>query len=164
MDGDALTRGSIDVALAFCAAALIALPWVPRGSGGSLARFVRTGWLLGWLCYVVHVGFAFHYFHDWSHAQAVSHVEERSGFGPGIYFSHLLTLLWTADVVWWAISPAAHARRPAWVGGLLYFYFTFMAFFATVVYETGVVRVAGIVATALLLLSLCLRHLVGASR
>jgi hypothetical protein len=87
----------------------------------------------------------------------VRHVEGRSGFGAGLFFSYLFTLLWTGDVVWWAISPAAHARRPRWVALLLYGYFVFMAFNATVIYETGAIRVAGIVATGALVASLCLR-------
>src|SRR5262249_4863096 len=157
--GDALTRGSIDVALVFCAVALIAVPWVEKGGTGALARVVRACWLLGWLVYLAHVALAFHYFHGWSHAEAVRHVEVRSGFGPGIFFSYLFTLLWTADVGWWAVSPSTHGRRPAWVGLVLYGYVTFMAFEATVVYETGAVRVAGIVATALLAASLGLRWL-----
>src|SRR5262249_9589152 len=69
--GDALTRGSIDVALAFCAVALIAVPWVEKGGTGALARIVRACWLLGWLVYLAHVALAFHYFHGWSHAEAV---------------------------------------------------------------------------------------------
>jgi hypothetical protein len=41
---------------------------------------------------------------------------------------------------------------------LLYGFVVFMAFNATVIYETGAVRVAGAVATALLVLSLGLRY------
>jgi len=163
VNGDALTRGSIRVALALCAAALVVLPWVAKGDTSSArSRFVRACWVTGWLFYVAHVALAFHYFHDWSHAEAIHHVEERSGFGPGLFVSYLFTLLWTGDVVWWAISPESHARRPRWVALLLYGYFTFMAFNATVIYETGAIRVAGIVATALLVGSLGLRWYVKA--
>jgi hypothetical protein len=160
VNGEALTRGSADVALIFLAAALIVMPWAGRPGRGGLANLARACWLLGCVVYLVHVAFAFHLYH-WSHAELVDHVEERSGFGPGIFFSHLFTLLWVADAAWWALSPGTRERRPAWVGWLLYGYVVFMTFEATVVYETGAVRVAGIVATALLALSLGLRWWVG---
>lgn len=152
MSGDALTRGTIRLALLLYLAAVAAMPWLgPAGWGArdTLGRIVRAGWALGWLLYAAHVGLAFHYFHGWSHAAAVRHVEEQSGFGPGIAFSHLFTLLWGADVAWWCAGPESYARRPRWVGIALHGYLLFVAFNATVVYETGAVRAAGIAGTAL---------------
>jgi hypothetical protein len=165
VSGDALTRGTIWVALTFYALAVVTMPWLSaRGWRGedTLGRFVRACWLLGWLAYATHVALAFHYYHEWSHAHAVRHVNERSGFGPGILFSHLFTILWSADVVWWCISSEGHARRPAWIGLVLHAYMLFMAFNATVIYETGAIRAAGLTGTALLALSLLLR--LGVSR
>jgi hypothetical protein len=157
VSGDDLTRWSIRAALALLAAALILRPWVGRTAGpGVAARFAWGCWVASWLIYLAHVAFAFHHYHHWSHAEAVRHVEQRSGFGPGLFVSYLFTLLWTADVVWWAAAPASHARRPAWVGLALDGFVVFMAFNGTVVYETGVIRIAGIVATALLVLSVAL--------
>lgn len=150
VDGDALTRWSARASLALCAVALTVLPWRD-------GRFARACWAAGWLALAAHVAFAFHHHHHWSHAEAVAHVERRSGFGPGLFFSYLLALLWALDVAWWGASPASHARRPAWVGGVLFAYFAFMAFNATVVYEAGAVRVAGLIGTGAVALSVALR-------
>ena len=157
MSGDDLTRWSIRVALALLAAALILRPWVGRTAGrGGLRRFAWGCWVASWLIYLAHVALAFHHYHHWSHAEAVRPVEQRSGFGPGLFVSYLFTLLWTADVAWWATASASHARRPAWVGRALDGFVVFMAFNSTVVYETGATRTAGVVATALLVLSVTL--------
>ena len=113
---------------------------LPRG-GAMLwpARDARLAWTLGLLAYLVHVALAFHHAFGWSHAAAVAQTQERSGFGEGIYASHLFTLLWVVDVCWWWLSPAG-AGRPAWVGYVLHGYMAFVVFNATVVYETGFIR------------------------
>ena len=75
---------------------------------------------------------------------------ERSGFGEGIYASHLFTLAWTGDVLWAWLAPARHAARPGWIDGTLQGFMAFMVFNATVVFETGAIRLAGLVGFALL--------------
>ena len=40
---------------------------------------------------------AFHHYHHWSHADAVQHTAIVSGWGNGLYVSHLFTIAWTAD-------------------------------------------------------------------
>jgi hypothetical protein len=121
------------------------LPSEERRNFGPCRRFARLCWTLGWAAFVVHLGMAFHHYHDWSHDTAVQHVEDVSGFGPGIYFSHLFTLLWTAEVIWWWANPTGHAARPAWVGGVLHGYMAFLTFNGTIVYEQGFIRWAGVV-------------------
>jgi hypothetical protein len=86
---------------------------------------------------------AFEHYHHWSHAEAMRHTQERSGFGAGIFASHLFTLLWTADVLSWWLSPVWHSTRPRWIGWMLHAYMAFIVFNATVVYETGLIRWAG---------------------
>jgi hypothetical protein len=113
-------------------------------------RVARTCWTLAWAAYLVHVGMAFHHYHYWSHAAAVAHVEQASQFGPGIYFSYLFTLLWTADVAWWWIAPARYARRSRGWGGLLHGFMLFMVFNATVVYGSDPFRWGGILLFAVL--------------
>jgi hypothetical protein len=85
------------------------------------------------------------------------HVEERSGFGPGIFLSYLFTLAWTADAAWWWLNPDSYAHRAGWTGVALHSYLFFMAFNATVVFETGPVRWGGLALSALLLGSLVVR-------
>jgi hypothetical protein len=117
--------------------AKIALLWAILGAG-LLPRpstpTARLVWTLAWAAYLAHVAAAFHFAHGWSHAEAVAHVEARSGFGQGIWFSHLFSILWTADVAWWWLDPAARDARPVWLSSLLFGYMAFITFNATVVY------------------------------
>jgi hypothetical protein len=144
--GDDLTRWTVRLSLAYyaMAAGLMLLlrgeEWRARGLG----RLARTCWTLAWTAYLVHVAVAFHYYHHWSHSDAVEHTREVSGVGEGIYVSHLFTLVWGADVVTWWISPNWYATRTSWLGKVLHLFMTFIIFNATVVYETGPIRWAGI--------------------
>jgi hypothetical protein len=143
--GDTLIRYTIRLSLAYYALAtglmLFLAPAEWDGFGrGALARW---SWTLAWATYVIHVAVAFHFYHHWSHADAFRHTEEVSGFGPGIYVSHLFTLLWTCDVAWWWLWPQRYAARPPWIGRSLHTFMAFIIFNGTVVYETGPVRWAG---------------------
>jgi hypothetical protein len=115
-----------------------------------LARSARRVWTFACLTYLVHLAVAFHYYHHWSHQRAMQHVEEGSGFGPGIFFSYLFTLVWIVDVGWWWVRPAGYARRPAWVGRVVHGYLAFIVFNGTVVFASGAVRWAGVVLFAVL--------------
>ena len=143
--GDDLTRNTVRLSLAYYAAAaglmlfLRPVEWNAAGRG-ELARWC---WSLAWAAYIIHVCIAFHFYHGWSHADAVRHTEKVSGFGSGIYVSHLFTLLWTFDVAWWWLRPYVYASRPAWIGWTLQAFMAFIAFNGTVVYETGPIRWAG---------------------
>jgi LPXTG-motif cell wall-anchored protein len=144
---DNLTRNTVRLALLgyFPALALILLmrpsEFLACGGRGSLARWL---WTLGWLTYLVHLAVAFHFYHGWSHARAFQHVRDVSGFGPGIFVSHFFTLVWTADCLWWWISPASYAFRPAWVKWAVQGFMAFITFNAMVVYESGPIAWAGL--------------------
>jgi hypothetical protein len=137
LEGD-LTRFTVRVALVFyalAAARMLLSKW---------DRLTRWLWTLAWASYLVHVAMAFHHYHHWSHANAIAHTEEVSGFGPGIYFSHLFTILWTMDVAYWWGRPAVYAGRAQWIGRALHGFMAFIIFNATVVYEAGMIRYAGL--------------------
>jgi hypothetical protein len=144
--GDDLTRNTIRLALLYYAAAatlmLLLRPaeWQITSGRGRLARWY---WTLAWATFLVHVSMAFHHYHHWSHADAVQHTRNVSGFGEGIFFSHLFTLLWTADVVFWWWRPERYALRSPWLGRLLHGFMAFIIFCATVVYAEGFIRWAG---------------------
>jgi hypothetical protein len=146
--GDDLTRNTIRLALLFYGIAVFLLLRSGRRTAlserGDLARLC---WTLAWAAYLVHLAMAFHHYHGWSHTRAVEHVRAVSGVGEGIYVSHLFTLVWTLDVAWWWLAPPAHAVRPAWIEGSLHGFFLFMIFNASVVYETGFIRWAGLFLT-----------------
>ncbi len=160
--GDYLVRATVRVALAYYAAALVLMltlrppEWAAAAGRGRLARWC---WALAWVTYAVHVGMAFHYYHHWSHADAVRHTREVSGVGVGVYVSYLFSLLWALDVAWWWLRPAAYAARPRWLDGLLHGFMAFIVFCGTVVYESGPIRWAGCVLFAGLALLLLARRL-----
>jgi hypothetical protein len=158
--GDFLIRATVRVALAFYLVAVAVMlrmstgEWTAREGKGRVAR---RCWSLGCAAYLVHVGVAFHYAHDWSHDRAVRHVQDVSGVGEGLYASYLFTLLWTADVLFWWLRPVAYAGRSHWIDRLLYGFMAFMVFNATVVFEAGFIRWAGVAGFAVLGVLLLLR-------
>jgi hypothetical protein len=144
--GDRLTRGTVRLALSWYTAGAGLMLFLDRqdwSASTNRGRLARWCWTWAWAAYIVHLGMAFHYFHGWSHAEAVEHVRRVSGFGPGIYFSHLFTLVWTADVITWWLWPARYADRNPWFDRLLHGFMLFMIFNGTIVYETGFIRWAG---------------------
>jgi hypothetical protein len=145
--GDALTRFSVRLALVYYAAALTLMLLLQRAEWSAArgrGRLARWCWTWSCLTYAVHVTLAFHFYHHWSHADAVRHTFEVSGFGPGIYVSHLFTALWSSDVAAWWLAPAWYARRSVWIDRGLHAFMVFVVFNATIVYESGPIRWAGV--------------------
>jgi hypothetical protein len=146
--GDDLTRYTVRLALLYYALAgslmlvLQSTEWTAEAGRGRLARLC---WTLAWLAYLVHLAMAFHFYHHWSHADAMAHTREVSGVGEGIFVSHLFTLLWTLDVASWWLAPRWYAGRSPWIGRILHSFMAFVIFNGTVVYENGPIRRAGIV-------------------
>jgi hypothetical protein len=153
--GPALTTSSVWLALlAYFAATGLA----PDGDGarvnGREFRWRRAVWSVGCLFYLVHVTAAFEFHHAWSHAAAVEHTAQLTAdvvgwsWGGGIWFNHLFTLAWMADVGWMWLRPAGWLNQPrrfkrAWQG-----FFFFMVFNATVVFADGAVRWFGLAGCA----------------
>jgi hypothetical protein len=131
------TRITVRVALANYALAVVLI------LAGRVGDLTRALWTVAWASYLAHLFSAFHFYHHWSHACAVAHTEEVSGFGPGIYFSHLFTLLWTVDVAYWWWKPERYLTRACWIGWSLHGYMALIIFNATVIYETGFIRWVG---------------------
>ncbi len=145
--GDALTRNTIRLSLAWYAAALVSMlrleqpGWNGQSAGGSIARWC---WTWSVIAYLVHLAMAFHYFHDWSHAHAFEHTRQTSGFGEGIFLSYLFTLLWISDAMWWWLWPDGYAQRPSLVGYSLHVFMLFIVFNGMVVFASGAIRWAGL--------------------
>jgi hypothetical protein len=158
--GEALTRNTIRLSLLFYGGAAVMMPrlgapdWAAQTPRG---RLTRACWVLAWLAYLIHLGMAFHYYHGWSHDDAVRRTERESGFGPGIYLSHAFTLVWLADVVFWLGWPRRYAARSPWVGVALHGFLVFMIFNATVVFGHGWIRWAGAALLALVAAAVMLR-------
>jgi hypothetical protein len=151
--GDLWVRTTIRVGLALWSTAVLGMLLLPPRdwtAATGCGRLVRLLWTAACVVYAVHVAAALHFVHGWSHEHAVEHTRDLTGFGGGIWFSHAFGALWVADAVWWWVAPAGYAARPAWVGRALHLYMLFIIVNGTVVFESGPVRIAGVIGLALL--------------
>src|SRR5438105_4028388 len=83
--GGDLIRNTIRLALLYYAAALTLMLRTCNIDWQKSSRIIRSAracWTLAWLTYLIHLVMAFHFAHGWSHANAMRHTEEVSGFGP----------------------------------------------------------------------------------
>ena len=145
---DDLTRYTVRLALVYYAIAATMMLLLTREdwTAATLAgRTARWCWTLAWGTYLVHLYMAFARYHHWSHADAVAHTQEVSGFGAGIWMSHLFTIVWSVDVASWWVKSERHAARSSWIDRFLHGFMCFIIFNATVIYEQGPIRWAGII-------------------
>lgn len=103
-------------------------------------------WTAGWLGYAAHVVLAFHFVHQWSHADAWQHTASETDRmfgvhrGEGLWVNFAFSAWWLSDVV--RIWSANRRQRRTDVG-LDYFtqaFFAFIVFNATVVFGPAVYR------------------------
>ena len=134
---DVVTRQTARVAVLFWAVAAAAILTDHR-------EWARAAWVVGAVTFLIHVATAFDRIHGWSHAAAVRHVQVVTGFGRGLFVSYAFTLLWAADAAWWGLDRRGYECRPRWLDGLVHGFMAFVVFNATVVYEAGFIRWAGV--------------------
>jgi hypothetical protein len=146
--GETLTRNTVRLSLAWYAAALLIMlrlqpaDWLATSGPGRLARWCWT-WAV--VVFLVHLAVAFHFYHNWSHADAFERTRQVSGTGEAIYTSYVFTWLWILDAAWWWIRPASYAARSPWIDRLLHGFMLFIVFNGMVVFEVGFIRYAGLV-------------------
>lgn len=140
--GHELVRDTIRLSLAYYVVAVGQMLRLQPGEWDASGRgaLARECWSLAWAAYLVHVALAFHFYHGWSHADAIRRTREVSGFGEGLYISHLFTLVWTVDVVYWWLQPRAYAARSPSIGRTLHGFMAFIVFNGTVVFAAGPTR------------------------
>jgi hypothetical protein len=146
--GESLTRNTVRLALGWYFAALVLMTRMKHGDWSAatpFGRLARWCWTWGLAWFLIHVGFAFHFYHHWSHADALEHTRQVSGVGEGIYASYLFGLVWAVDAATWWLAPARHAARSPWIDRGLHAFMLFMVFNGMVVFESGPIRVAGVV-------------------
>ncbi|MEE2777449.1 MAG: hypothetical protein VYE73_11900 [Acidobacteriota bacterium] len=145
-----LVRGSIWLALVCYPAGPLAALFE-----GYKAQLARGIWSLGCLAFLAHVASSFQVFYDWSHGIALGETarqaKEVTGLdtSAGIYLNYLFTLVWLVDAVWWWRNEAGYQRRPRLAVLAVHGFCLFMIFNATVVFETGAVRLLGLVVVLL---------------
>jgi hypothetical protein len=95
----------------------------------------RAAFTAGLVTYLVHVGFAFHFFYDWSHSiayrETARQTEELFGmyWGGGLYLNYLFTVLWAADCAFSRVPSFSRSRLRVAIHAFL----AFMVLNATVV-------------------------------
>ena len=134
--------------------ALVAyLASLARMLSGRTDGVTRGLWAAGFVMLALHVVAAFGVVHDWSHTQAWEHTaaetEATVGFavGAGVYFNYLFVLLWGGDVAWWWLDAESYRARPRWVMYTIHIYLAFIVFNGVVVFESGLLRWLGVLAT-----------------
>ncbi len=123
------------------------------------ARMRPARWLLGAgaIAFVLHVICAFHFFHQWSHADALAETarqtKELIGVenGGGLYLNYAFTLLWLWDAGYWLVAgDEAYLNRSRWIVVTLHSFFAFMFVNGAVVFGKGPVRWYGIAVIAMM--------------
>lgn len=153
--GDTITRNTVRLSLSWYLAALLLMLGSRKANWLAVTRrgcMMRWCWTWAMLSFLVHLTMAFHFYHHWSHADAFERTRQVSGTGEGIYVSYLFTCLWIGDVLWWWLNPSSYSSRPVAIGRTLHTFMLFIVFNGTVVYETGVIRWAGLLGFGILLI------------
>lgn len=155
--GDLLTRWTVRLAMGLYVTAL-SLRWTAKGRATRLTT-ARWAWTGGCLLLLGHVMCAFAYFHDWSNAAAYQETARRTAemvgvaWGGGLYLNYAFTAVWLADVAWWWLWPASYQQRGPAVEWPIQAFMGFIAFNGVVVFADWPIRVAGLVACAVLLIA-----------
>lgn len=116
-----------------------------------------------WLILVVHVMFAFHEHHGWSHAAAEQHVANETAqtiglrWGGGIYFNHAMLLLWAVSMGRRGVQRSTLAKGPNRFHQLINVYVLLMWISATIVFGSTAFRILGITGLVLISGAYCLR-------
>lgn len=142
---DAIIRWSVRIALLLYVLAL-ALRMTRKS---AMARWLGT---LGLAAFGLHVAAAFHFSHNWSHANAVDATARQTAavvgwnWGGGVWVNYLFAGVWLADVAWWWRDLQKYEARSRGIEWAVQGFLGFIAFNATVVFADGVVRWIGIAA------------------
>ena len=117
---------------------------VLAGRNAASRRWVLRIWAAAWLLLLVHVGFAFHFIHGWSHSAAYEHTARQTAavtglnWGGGVYFNYALLVVWGADVVrsiWHSQeTPASYRNSMSSWSLTVQIFVAAMMLFATVVF------------------------------
>ncbi|MEM9367252.1 MAG: hypothetical protein AAGD07_14770 [Planctomycetota bacterium] len=118
-----------------------------RGEPQSKAgRIYRASWFIGSLMIVLHILASYGLVHDWSHQAAIEATAEESErvtgirAGWGVYVNFAFATIWLA----YSIAMIVQRFRMEAVDGFVFWFTAAIVFFATVVFETGLVRFSSI--------------------
>lgn|SRR5262249_30899268 len=146
--GELLTRATIWVALGGYFIGAIA--YLVSRKSREWERLARLAWTAGCISLLIHVAFAFHYYHGWSHAAAYRETARQTAevvgldWGGGLFINYILIAAWIADVVWWWVGPEAWRSRSKYLTAGWHGFLLFIIFNATVIFKTGPLRWIGL--------------------
>jgi hypothetical protein len=150
--GTILTLWSVRIAVLGYVIAL----WLRiRGGGESYYKLSRLYWSAGCFALLIHVAFAFHFYHGWSHLAAWESTAKETravtglNWGGGVYVNYLFAAVWGADVFWWWVRPQSYQNRHRIVEWSVQGFLAFILFNATVVFGNGAIRWGGLWTIAL---------------
>jgi hypothetical protein len=144
-----VTEPAVFVTIAVALVCWAAAEWC-RAAG--LADQARFAWTAGALAMIVHSAAAFALFYGWNQAAALAATAAQTAaltgldWSGGLYVNYAFVALWTADSMWWWLSPAGYLRRPATLDWSIRFFFYFMMLNGAVVFADVWMRVLGMLA------------------
>lgn len=150
--GELFTRTTVWLALTFYAVSETLR--VLRRDRFEISRSLNTA---GCVCFLGHVAAAFHYFYNWSNADAYAETARQSkaltgwDSGDGLYLNYLFALVWLGEVTWVRISPMSYSARAAFWGWTVRAFFLFMIFDGAFVFARSNMRWFGLVLCLLLM-------------
>ena len=112
---------------------------VSKSQSDPIQRWKRVIWSASFACFVLHVIFAFWFYHAWSHSHAYHHTAQQTArvtgidWGGGLFFNYAFIAAWLADVI---VSWRAESfwRQSVGYQRAIHWLFAFMVFNATVVF------------------------------
>lgn len=144
MLGESITLWT--VRLSFVCFVLALGCWLTDSSGRS-RRLTRGFWTIGCAFNWLHTLAAYHFAHQWNHAEAVAHVERQSeqligiSVGWGIYFNWCFGIAWTIDCAIAWRTPSDQGWRtlgPARIALLCFMIFMWIN--GAIVFADGAIR------------------------
>jgi hypothetical protein len=161
--GEVLTRLLAQLAVA-CYLLRVLLD-LGRRRSPHIAHWKRRVWTAGCAALWLHIAGAFHFVHDWSHADAVRQTAEQTreltgwAWGGGVYINYAFAIYWLIDVILcWRRDSKSVSPPPArfWA---IHAIFAFMMINATIVFGPAYWRYIAIAFTAVTLAAWMLAHI-----
>jgi hypothetical protein len=154
--GEFWTRWSVRLAMVLYVFSLSV--WMMARKRASWLRWARLAWTVGCGAFLVHVVCAFAFYHHWSHRAAYEETARRTeemfgiSWGGGLFMNYAFTILWMADVIFWWLNLDGSRSRKIQIA--IQVFLGFIAFNATVVFGSGMIRWVGLGATLFLVILL----------
>jgi hypothetical protein len=147
--GEFLTRVSIWLAFGAYIAAAVTFA-LSRNRRGLLA-VARVAYTIACASLLIHILWAFHFYHQWSQLSALRETARQTNevtglnWSGGLYVNYAVLIGWTVDVCWWWFRGLeSYWTRPKWLTITWHAFLVFIIFNATIVFGHGAARWAGL--------------------